>query len=151
MFFGALETAYKYDLKDPRFQTAFAFLARKDLADLPVGWIDLDNGVRASIQEYVTQPAEELDFETHENFFDIHYMVKGVEVVGVCIRDGLKVKIPYSAENDVAFYYDPEFSSSVFLREGDYTVVGYEDAHKPHAAAGEPMAVRKVVIKIPVF
>ncbi len=150
MIYGALETAYKYDLNDPKFKTAFAFLARKDLADLPVGWIDLDNGVRASVQEYVTQPASELDFETHEKFFDIHYMVKGVEVVGVCMRDGLKVKIPYSEQNDVAFYYDPEFSSAAFLREGDYTMVGYEDAHKPHVAAGEPMAVKKIVIKLPV-
>jgi YhcH/YjgK/YiaL family protein len=150
MIYGALETAYKYDLNDPKFKTAFAFLARKDLADLPVGWIDLDNGVRASVQEYVTQPASELDFETHEKFFDIHYMVKGVEVVGVCMRDGLKVKIPYSVENDVEFYYDPEHSSAAFLREGDYTVVGYEDAHKPHVAAGQPMAVKKIVIKLPV-
>ena len=151
MFYGALSTADKYDLKDPRFETAFAFLARKDLADLPVGWIELAHGVRASVQEYVTQPAEELNFETHEKYFDIHYMVRGTEIVGVCIRDGLKTKIPYDEANDIAFYHDPEFSGSVYLREGDYTVVGYEDAHKPHAAAGEPMAVRKVVIKIPVF
>ena len=78
-------------------------------------------------------------------------MVKGVEGMGVCIRDSLKVKIPCSKQNDVAFYYDHEFSSSVFLREGDYAVVGYKDAHKPHIAAGKPMAVKKVVTKIPIF
>ena len=150
MFYGALNTAYKYDLNDPKFKTAFAFLKRSDLAALPVGWIDLEHGVRASVQEYTTQPAGELDFETHEKYFDIHYMVKGVESIGVCIRDGLKSKIPYAAENDIAFYHDPEHYGEVFLREGDYAVVGYEDAHKPHIAPGKPMAVKKIVIKVPV-
>ncbi len=59
-------------------------------------------------------------------------------------------KIPYAEENDIEFYEDPEFFGSVFLREGDYTVVGYEDAHKPHIAVGKPMAVKKIVIKVPV-
>ena len=150
MMYGALTMANKYDLNDPKFKTAFAFLQRDDLGDLPLGWIDLDNGVRASVQEYMTQPESELDFETHEIYFDIHYMVKGVEKVGVCIRDGLVTKIPYSQENDIQFYYDPDQFGEVFLRERDYTVVTYEDAHKPHIAAGAPMAVRKIVMKVPV-
>ena len=77
-------------------------------------------------------------------------MVKGEEKVGVCIRDGLVTKIPYAAENDIQFYHDPAQYGVVYLREGDYTVVAYEDAHKPHIAAGEPMAVKKIVIKVPV-
>ena len=150
MIYGALDTAYKYDLQDPKFRTAFAFLERKDLAELPLGWIDLENGVRASVQEYVTQPVNELDFETHEKYFDIHYMVRGEEKVGVCIRDGLVTKIPYAEENDIQFYEDPAQYGCVWLREGDYTVVAYEDAHKPHIAAGAPMPVRKIVMKVPV-
>ena len=150
MIYGAIDMKHSYDLNDPKFQTAFAFLARKDLETLPDGWIDLDNGVRASVQSYTTQPEEELDFETHEVYFDIHYMVRGIERVGVCIRDGLKSKIPYVKENDIAFYEDPQYSGSVFLREKDYVVVGYEDAHKPHIAVGAPMAVKKIVMKVPV-
>lgn len=150
MLYGALETAYKYDLNTPKLKTAFAFLSRKDLAALPVGWIDLDNGVRASVQEYVTQPENELDFETHELYFDIHYMVKGEEKIGVCIRDGLVTKTPYVTENDIQFYHDPTRYGVVYLREGDYTVVTYEDAHKPHIAVGDPMSVKKIVIKVPV-
>lgn len=150
MFYGALNTAYKYDLQDPKFKTAFAFLDRQDLVELPLGWIDLDHGVRASVQEYTTQPEAELDFETHEKYFDIHYMVKGEEKIGVCIRDGLVTKIPYSPESDIQFYADPAQFGCVYLREGDYTVVAYEDAHKPHIAAGNPMPVRKIVLKVPV-
>ena len=150
MILGALNTAGKYDENSPEFKTAFAFLARKDLADLPLGWIDLDYGVRASVQAYTTQPQEELGFETHEKYFDIHYVIKGEECIGVCIRDGLKNKIPYNEANDIEFYYDPANWGTVYLREGDYCVVGYEDAHKPHIAANKPMAIQKIVIKVPV-
>ncbi len=150
MIYGALSTAYKYDIQSPVFQTAFAFLRRDDLDSLPLGWIDLEHGVRASVQEYTTQPESELYFETHELLFDIHYMVRGEEKIGVCIRDGLVTRIPYNEGSDVQFYEDPAQYSTVYLREGDYTVVGYEDAHKPRIAAGNPMPVRKIVIKIPV-
>ena len=35
MEFGTIGNEYKYDLTNTAFQTAFAFLHRKDLADLP--------------------------------------------------------------------------------------------------------------------
>ena len=36
------------------------------------------------------------------------------------------------------------------LPEGDMIVVAPEDAHKPRCAAGHPMAVKKVVVKVAV-
>lgn len=150
MLHGALKDVTAIDVNGAKFRTALAFLARKDLAELPVGWIDLDNGVRASVQEYSTQPEEELDFETHEVYYDIHYMVKGEESIGVCSRQGLKNKVPYEAGNDIEFYYDPENYGIVYLKEGDYCVVGYEDAHKTHIAPNSPMPVKKIVLKVPV-
>ena len=32
---------YKYDFTQKKFRIAFAFLERADLAQLPVGWIDI--------------------------------------------------------------------------------------------------------------
>lgn len=65
MLFGAIEKAHKYNYADEKFHTALTFLHRPDLAGLPEGWIELDNGVRASVQHYTTMAAETLDFETH--------------------------------------------------------------------------------------
>ena len=70
---------YKYDMTAPEFRTAFEFLKRKDLADLPVGWIELENGVRASVQRYTSFGWDENKFEAHEKYFDIQYVVKGRE------------------------------------------------------------------------
>lgn len=147
---AALGSEYKYDLTAPKFQTAFAFLKRADLADLAEGWYELDYGVRASVQRYTTFPAAELDFETHIDYFDVQYMVSGQEIIGLVNADGLMTKIPYDKANDIQFYQEPAFSGAVFMRTGDYIVLAPEDAHKPRCAAGAPMAVNKIVVKVPV-
>lgn len=141
---------YKYDFTEPKFKTAFEFLKRKDLAQLEPGWIELGDGVRASIQRYESFDWDENQFETHENFFDVQYVVEGIEYCGVCSRDGLVVSKPYSKENDITFYEDPEMYGKVLLRAGDFIVLAPEDAHKPRCAAGSKMAVKKVVVKVPV-
>lgn len=150
MYQAFLPDELRYDLSQPKFQTAFGFLRREDLGQLPEGWVELENGVRASVQRYETSPAEELDFETHEKYFNVQYMVDGVELVGVVDARDLAGKIPYDPENDIAFFHDPEHSGAVLLRPGDFVVLSPQDAHKPRCAAGAPMAVNKIVVKVPV-
>ena len=141
---------YKYNFSTPKFRTAFAFLNRADLAELPEGWIELDNGVRASVQHYTTMEADALSFETHERFFDIQYLIEGKEFVGCVSRKDLVEKTPYDAENDITFYEEPALSVSVLLEAGDYVILAPEDAHKPRCIAGQAMPVKKIVIKVPV-
>ena len=150
MNFGTIGTEYKYDLGNPAFRTAFAFLDRKDLADLSEGWVDLGNGVRADVQRYATSPAQELSFETHERFFDIQYLIEGIEYLGVCTRQGLVPKTQYEAARDVIFYHDPAHAGQVLLRGGDYVIFAPEDAHKPRCQVDGAMEVRKIVVKVPV-
>ena len=76
-------------------------------------------------------------------------MVSGEEMFGVCKRDTLTV-VQEKPENDLILYKEPEFSGEVYLKEGDLIVVAPEDAHKPRCAAGNPMAVKKVVVKVAV-
>lgn len=86
---GAIGTEYKNDLANSKFRTSFAFLNRADLAGLPEGWIELDNGVRASVQHYTTMEADALSFETHERFFDIQYLIEGKRVCRLCEPQGV--------------------------------------------------------------
>lgn len=150
MQYSKIGEEYKYDLTEAKFQTAFAFLHREDLAELPEGWVELEHGVRASVQHYTTMPAETLKYETHENYFDIQYLIEGVELIGCVSRDGLTVQTPYSKENDVTLYEDPAVDGAVLLKGGDYVVLAPEDAHKPRCAAGEGIPVKKIVVKVPV-
>lgn len=133
-----------------KFALAFGFLRRGELKEMPEGWYELGEGVRASVQRYVTREAVELSFETHEKFYDVQYVVEGKEFMGVSGRKGLVAKTEYDAENDITFYEEPELSGRVLLEAGDYIVLGPEDAHKPRCLAGEATAVVKVVVKVPV-
>ncbi len=144
-----LGNEYKYDLTSPAFLTAFEFLHREDLSDLPEGWVELPHGVRASIQRYLTTDARTLEFETHEHFFDIQYLVFGTELIGIAPREELSPSGPYDPENDVTFYAEPTLSGGILLRAGDFAVICPEDAHKPRCAAGGPQEVRKIVVKVP--
>ena len=151
MFSTKTGLEYKYDLSERKFRVAFEFLRRTDLADLPVGWIDLEEGVRASVQEYTSFAWDENKFETHEKYFDVQYVVSGNEFVGVCDRSECgPVVVSYKETDDVAFYEDPSYPGKVFLNAGDFIVLAPEDAHKPRCAAGEPAPVKKIVIKVPV-
>ncbi|MBO4392796.1 MAG: YhcH/YjgK/YiaL family protein [Spirochaetales bacterium] len=142
---------YKYDFTSKKFRIAFDFLKRKDLADLPVGWIELGEGVRASIQRYTSFKWEENRFETHEKFFDVQYVIEGMELCGVCDRSECgKVAVSYNEDNDITFYDEPKHYGTVFLNAGDFIVLGPEDAHKPRCAAENQIPIKKVVIKVPV-
>jgi len=150
MISGNIICPDKYDLSQPKFQTAFAFLKRDDLTTLPEGWVELENGVRASVQHYATMPVSEPKYETHERFLDIQFMAAGEEWIGCTGRKGLCTETPYNAENDITFYKTPAVHGGVYLKAGDFAVFAPEDAHQPRCAADEAMQVVKIVVKVPV-
>lgn len=150
MISGNIKLHGKYNLCTPKFETAFAFLKREDLDTLPEGWVELENGVRASVQFYQTMPSAQLRFETHEKYFDIQYMVRGEEWLGYVSREKLIVETPYDTKADVTFYQTSAAVGGVYLRAGEYAVLAPEDAHQPRCIARSAMPVVKIVVKVPV-
>lgn len=150
MFSTKIGKEYKYDMTAPKFKTAFAFLKRDDLASLPVGWIELENGVRASVQRYTSFGEDEVYFESHEKYFDVQYVIEGEEYCGVCSRDNLIVRTAYSDADDITFYENPEVSGKVLLKAGDFILLTPEDVHKPRLAVKEKIEIKKIVVKVPV-
>ena len=140
----------KHDLRNEKFKAALAFLQRKDLADLPLGNFELCPGVVVQVQSYCTEPAAQIDFETHDRHFDIHYIIEGLEGIGVVDRKGLTPKGTYDPDKDMAYWNEPKDSSMLILHPGEYTILAPEDAHKPHCAVGAPCQMRKIVIKVEV-
>lgn len=151
MLISSLALAEQYDYLAEKFRIGYAFLRKPDLADLAVGKIELEQGVTASVQEYTTIPTNEGKYETHDRYFDIHYMVSGRECFDLAPRNALEEKIPYDAERDITIYHSPETASQMILTQGDLIVVTPEEAHMPKMIAGEPCEVKKIVLKVPVF
>jgi len=142
--------AKKYDYLSEKFQLAYQFLEREDLAELKPGVMVLAPGIEIRIQHYDTIPSEEGRFEAHRNHFDIQYVVEGIELMGVTDVKYLTANTEYDKSDDVTFYMEPDVSSGVVLKEKEYIILAPEDAHKPRCAAGKISFVKKIVVKIEV-
>ncbi len=137
-------------LTTKKFETAFNFLKKiNDVDRLEPGTITLDNGVKVMIQSYETSNEEVLDFETHDRYYDIQYLVKGVEDIHLVDREDLEVKVHYDSEADITFYHQPKYWDVVRFKEGDFVVIGTDLGHKPRVAREGSAPVMKIVIKVP--
>ena len=150
MFNTHISIAEKYDYLAPKFRAAYKWLAETDIKALAEGqYRILGDDVIADVQSYTTEPAEARRFETHDQHFDIQYMMEGQEFFGICTRDKLQ-PLESHPERDTEFWSGPKICSMVLLHEGEFIVAAPEDAHKSRCAVGSPAKVKKVVVKVKV-
>lgn len=149
MLVSSLSRINDNDYLSTRMQAAYEFLRTADLANLPLGRIDIDgDDVFANVQEYVSVPASKKQMEAHRCYYDVQYVVTGEERMEVAPLEGLVPVAAFDEGADFGLYETPEAPSVVILRAGDLAVVAPEDAHKPGCALNSPAPVRKVVVKV---
>ena len=147
MIYDSLANAALYRGLSPRLALGLDYLRRFDPAT-PDGRVALDgDNVYALVQSYRPTPAAQRPFESHRAHIDIQYVVAGEEIIGYSPLDRLKETMPYSAEKDAALYSGPD-DNPIILRAGDFTILFPQDGHKPGCLWREPVAVRKVVVKV---
>ena len=100
-----------------------------------------------NVQEVETKKETPL-MEAHELFVDVQYLVSGEEKIFYTPKEGLPIQRPYSAGGDAALYDFDEKSDSVTYKSGEAIVLYPPEAHLPNRAAGEPMKIKKAIIKI---
>lgn len=138
------------DYLEKKFRLCYQWILNNDISKMPVGVYPLTKDPRevyAQVQEYTTAPWEEVKYEAHDKYFDVHYIVEGEEIIGVCRRELLKEN-EFIESNDMHYFDEPERSSSIYLKKGDLLVVAPEDAHKPRVCTDAPAVVKKVCFKV---
>lgn len=141
----------KYDYHNERFRMVFSFLKHTDLMSLTPGdSIVVGAGVLAKIQEYTTDPEETRRFETHRDYFDIQFVVRGEEFIGIVPAAGLIPDGAYDESNDIQYYKDPPKHGGAVLRAGDFLIIPPEDAHRPNCQTDRACLIRKIVMKVKV-
>jgi YhcH/YjgK/YiaL family protein len=146
MIFDHLSQAHRYFNLAPNLRKALEYLQRTNLSAAAIGREDVaGDDVFALIQEYQPKPVAEGRFESHRVYWDVQYVVEGVEKIGVGQLDRMTETQPYIPEKDIAFYD----GSGDFLtvRAGYFVILTQQDAHMPMISAGVPGLVRKVVMK----
>lgn len=147
MIIDRIENADLYLSLNPGFKDAFAFIKKHMEIPFQEGCYELSDSVYAMVKSYETEKASNLRYETHKDYIDIQYVVKGSERVDWTMNDQLKPQTEYDSENDVIFYHDGE-GTKIDFTKGRFIVFYPSDAHKPSCMKACKSQMEKIVIKI---
>ncbi len=137
----------QYQANNEWWDKAFAFLRTHDLEKLEPGRYVVDTGnVVVSVSEAPAPEMEKVEWESHRNFNDLQYIVRGRAQMGVSPIAQATEKVPYDSKKDVATYTT---DGSFFIAEpGTFFIFTPEDVHRPGVKATGYETVKKILIKV---
>jgi YhcH/YjgK/YiaL family protein len=148
MILDRIENAHLYFAVHKRFQQAFEYIAKIDIHTIPVGRHEIDGAnLYALVQEYDTKLKEQAKWEAHRRYIDLQYVVQGAEGFGYANIHHLQQGEYEAAKDFLPLHGEGDF---ITVKSGSFILLMPEDAHMPGMAVGEPVPVRKIVLKIAV-
>jgi YhcH/YjgK/YiaL family protein len=140
-------------LKSPNWEKALEWLKGDSWKDLPPGKTEIDGPrIYALRQSYTSKLRKDCRYEGHRLYADVQMVIKGSDLVLVCLRDDLKIAEPYSAERDIDFLEgepDKDKIHEVVLGFPMAAVLFPWDIHMPCVAPDDkPGEIEKVVLKV---
>jgi YhcH/YjgK/YiaL family protein len=148
MIFDHINNIESYKGLSPNIYEGLKFL-RQVSPDVAVGTHQINPRVKAIVSEYDTKPMNEHGFEAHKKNIDIQYLLKGEERIACLPIDKLKETTPYSEEKDAAFYAaEGVRAQEMTIGDGFFAIFFPQDAHMPQLSVGDPMLVKKIVVKV---
>jgi len=128
------------------FPSAFEFLVRQDLSELPDGRYEIDGErVYAMVSSSKGRSRADARLEAHDRYIDIQLVLAGTDEMGWKPRAACTMPYgDYDEPNDVRFFAD-EPDAWITAAAGAFVVFFPHDAHMPLISSG---LVRKVVVKV---
>lgn len=125
--------------------TAITYLIATDLYSLPLGRTEIDGDkVFLNVMEATTHDLTEESYELHRVYMDIQMDIKGCEVIGTAL-DGITPLGEYKPDFQRA---RAEMGASCTMGPGRFIICMPGEAHAPGGCQGQPMPVRKCVVKV---
>ena len=139
----------QYTKHKARWDTAFAFMQRADLAQLADSTYPLiGKDVFAAVSSYVPVDSSAKQWEAHRNYADIQMVLTGSEKIGKSEVSQLTVSVPYSSETDNE---NLTGKGTFYLAQPNTFFIFFPgDAHKPgiKAQKDQNKKIKKLVIKV---
>lgn len=157
--FGKLEVVAN-QIDSVKFRKAFNYLKRvitegsienKRLLSLPIDAskrVDLDVNNFGLEQIYISKNREECFFESHKQYIDVQFILKGEEVIEVSNIGDLLIDSEYNNEMDLIKYKTTKNTSIIRLQKGDVAIFYPDDAHMPCIKLDKSLKVVKTVVKV---
>jgi biofilm protein TabA len=152
MIVARLEWAAEQTVLTPGFEKAYRFLQDSRDRSLADGRVEIDgDAVYAIVQSYETLAGGEPKLEAHRKYADIQYIAGGEEIIGWAPLEKIATTQEYDPASDIVFgKAAPSEVTPVRLSAGELAVFYPSDAHAPRQAAGRPVRVHKIVVKVAV-
>ncbi|MFA9500427.1 N-acetylneuraminate anomerase [Mannheimia sp. E30BD] len=122
-----------------------------DLANLELGWQDLEDGIRMNVMSFETSPAEGKKAEMHRKFVDIQLLIEGEEMIeyGLSQPDLAKYD-EYRDEDDYQLTDAIDDKNEVILKPNMFAIFLPYEPHKPANSVNGNKVLKKLVVKVPV-
>lgn len=149
MILDKIGNSEQYFCLNSNLEKAFKFLIDNNFKELSDGKYEIDSdNVYALVQSYTTKSDKENKWEAHQKYIDIQYIARGEEIIYWTPVKELTMNEDCLSEKDVAFYDETHHCSGLNLKEGYFSILFPEDAHKPGCIYSKPMEIKKVVVKV---
>lgn len=147
MIFSSIDQEIKY--YPQAIQTAIAYLRDHDFTKMDAGVYEIQGkDIYAQVFDAMTGPVEEKRPEAHEHYLDVQFLASGKERLGFTMNTGTYEVAEHLVERDLIFYKEVENEGFIESVPGCFCVFFPSDIHRPAVASGEPMNIRKVVVKV---
>lgn len=131
-----------------RWDKAFSFLKGKDLAALDTGRYEIDGlNVYAIVTSYFTRGTDEVNFEAHRTYTDVHIVASGTEYIECGDTTAPTVVQPYDLSKDVAML-QVDATCKLLAKPGSFFIFSPGVAHRPYLKVDKPVEVKKIILKI---
>ncbi|WP_180960437.1 YhcH/YjgK/YiaL family protein [Neobacillus cucumis] len=146
MILDKLSNAKLYFDLHPRIRKGLEFLMENDLNSLAPGKYEIDGThIFVTIQEYETIPTEKGRWESHYQYTDIQYMIRGEERMGYANVKELEI-VEQNEDRDLMFLEGT--GDLLKVGQGYFAIFTPEDGHMPTLCVDEPQFIKKAVVKV---
>lgn len=149
MIFTSINTIDDCRVYPEALKKAIDYLKTHDLVNMETGVYEIEGrDIFVQVLDVVTGPVEEKRPESHKEYVDIQFLAAGEEKLGFTpYLDKYEVD-EYIKERDLIFYKSVENEGFINAVPGCVAMFFPHDIHRPAVAVGEPMTIRKIVVKV---
>ena len=148
MIIDNIKNLTKYENIHEQIQNIIIFMENFDKNEFKPGRVDINANLFASLQSYKTLPAQDKEFEVHEEYIDLQYIVTSSERIDFSAKDNYGKAYKIDKDGDFFLTNDIKNYSKLFLNEGDFAIFFPGEFHKPGCSLEDNKEVKKIVFKI---
>ena len=147
MIYGNCQHIWKYKGLLQRLDLVIDYVRSHDLESMEPGYYPIqENDVWLRISDNQTKPECDAVYEAHDQFLDVHMVVKGQEVILCAFRGSMDGVAEVFPERDLILFQGK--GQPIILSDWEYLILFPDDVHAPSICVSTPGPVRKALFKV---